>query len=86
MINSIKKYKVIILFSISFVILSVSIVIAQFSPFNEKVSSIITLFLFDTAMLAMIFNENDKNNKYTKSRIFALIIVRHIQKNKKPVC
>ncbi|SFA96561.1 hypothetical protein [Clostridium frigidicarnis] len=86
MINSIKKYKVIILFSISFVILSVSIVIAQFSPLNEKVSSIITLFLFDTAMLAMIFNENDKNNKYTKSRIFALIVVKHIQKNNKSVC
>lgn len=63
MFKIINKYKVSILWILSITIIFISIIIAQFKPFNDKASAIILWSSFNSALLAMVFSAMRRKNK-----------------------
>lgn len=64
MFNTINKYKVPILWTLSILIFIIGAIIAQFKPFSDKGSGILMWFSFNSALLAMLFPAVRKRSKY----------------------
>lgn len=64
MFNTVNKYKVSILWTLSIMIFIIGAIIAQFKPFSDKGSGILMWFSFNSALLALLFSAVRKRNKY----------------------
>ena len=62
--NTINKYKISILWTISIMIFLVGVIVAQFKPFSDKGSDILMWFSFNAALLAMTFSAMKKRKQY----------------------
>lgn len=74
--NTINKYKVSILWTLSIMALIIGVIIGKFKPFSDKGSGILVWFILNSALLAMLFSAVRKKRKY--KIIFCIVSMLYI--------